>query len=156
MCICSLLYLLVRIMAFIFLLFSLALQPSAGYGLLWLSIPARAMASSGTVAQSGLWPPLALHPSAGHGLLWHCSPARAMASSGSASQRGPWPPLALQPSAGYGLLWHCNPARAMASSGSAAQHGLWPPRLRGFVITQRRVTVGRTPLDERSARRRDP
>jgi hypothetical protein len=33
-------------------------------------------------------------------------------------------------------------------SGSAAQRGLWPPRSRGFVITQRRVTVGRTPLDK--------
>jgi hypothetical protein len=41
-------------------------------------------------------------------------------------------------------------------SGSAAQRGLWPPRSRSFVITQkRRATVGRTPLDEWSARRRD-
>jgi hypothetical protein len=40
-------------------------------------------------------------------------------------------------------------------SGSAAQRGLWHPRSRGFVITQRRATVGRTLLDELSARRRD-
>jgi hypothetical protein len=33
-------------------------------------------------------------------------------------------------------------------SGSAAQRGLWPPHSRGFVITQRRSTVGRTHLDE--------
>jgi hypothetical protein len=38
-------------------LFSLALQPSAGYGLLWLCSPARAMASCGFAAQRGLWPP---------------------------------------------------------------------------------------------------
>jgi hypothetical protein len=58
-----------------------ALQPSAGYGLLWLCSPVRAMASSGFAAQCGLWPPVALQPSAGYGLLWLCSPARAMASS---------------------------------------------------------------------------
>jgi hypothetical protein len=74
------------------LLFSLALQPSAGYGLLWLCSPARAMASSGCAAQRGLWPPVAVQPSAGYGLLWLCSPARAMASCGSAAQRGLWPP----------------------------------------------------------------
>jgi hypothetical protein len=51
------------------LLFSLALQPSAGYGLLWLCCPARAMAYCGSVAQRGLWPPVALLPSAGYGLL---------------------------------------------------------------------------------------
>ena len=33
--------------------------------------------------------------------------------------------------------------------------GPWPPRLWGFYITQRRTTVGRTPLEEWSARRRD-
>jgi hypothetical protein len=33
-------------------------------------------------------------------------------------------------------------------SGSASQSGLWPPHSRGFVITQRRTTVGRTPLNE--------
>jgi hypothetical protein len=34
-------------------------------------------------------------------------------------------------------------------SGSAAKRGLWPPRPRGFRDhTQRRSTVGRTPLDE--------
>jgi hypothetical protein len=41
----------------LFLLFSLALQLSAGYGLLWLCSPARAMASCGSAAQRGLWPP---------------------------------------------------------------------------------------------------
>jgi hypothetical protein len=39
------------------LLLSLALQPSAGYGLLWLCSPAQAMASCGSTAQRGLWPP---------------------------------------------------------------------------------------------------
>jgi hypothetical protein len=34
-----------------------ALQSSAGYGLLWLCSPARAMASCGSAAQRGLWPP---------------------------------------------------------------------------------------------------
>jgi hypothetical protein len=58
-----------------------AVQPSAGYGLLWLCSPARAMASCGCAAQRGLWPPVAVQPSAGYGLLWLCSPARAMASS---------------------------------------------------------------------------
>jgi hypothetical protein len=34
-------------------------------------------------------------------------------------------------------------------SGSAAQRGLWPPRHTRFLDhTQRRATVGRTPLDE--------
>jgi hypothetical protein len=85
-------------------LFSLALQPSAGCGLLWLCSPARAVASCGSATQRGLWPPVALQPSAGYGLLWLYSPARAVASCGSAAQRGLWPPVALQPSAGYGLL----------------------------------------------------
>jgi hypothetical protein len=40
-------------------------------------------------------------------------------------------------------------------SGTAAQRGLWPPRSQGFLITQRRATVGRTPLDEWSAHHRD-
>jgi hypothetical protein len=138
------------------------------YYFLWLCSPARAMASCGSAAQRGLWPPLALQPSAGYDFLWLCSPAWAMASCGSAAQRGLWlplarqpnrglwPPVALQPSAGYGLLWLCSPARSMASSGSAAQRGLWPPRSRGFHHhTQRRATVGRIPLDERSVRRKD-
>jgi hypothetical protein len=47
----------------------LALQPSAGYGLLWLCSPMWAMASCGSAAQRGLWPPVALQPSAGYGLL---------------------------------------------------------------------------------------
>ena len=40
--------------------------------------------------------------------------------------------------------WRCGPTRAMASS-----------FVRFLDHTQRRTTVGRTPLDERSARRRD-
>jgi hypothetical protein len=41
-------------------------------------------------------------------------------------------------------------------SGSAAQRGLWPSRVTRFLdLTQRRATVGLTPLDEWSARRRD-
>jgi len=40
--------------------------------------------------------------------------------------------------------------------GTATQHGSWPPHSWGFLDhTQRRTTVGRTPLDEWSARRRD-
>ena len=42
------------------------------------------------------------------------------------------------------LLWRCGPTRAMASS-----------FLRFLDHTQRRITVGRTPLDEWSAPRRD-
>ena len=43
------------------------------------------------------------------------------------------------------LLWHCSPTRSMASSFS----------MRFLDHTQRRTTVGRSPLDEWSARRRD-
>jgi hypothetical protein len=42
------------------------------------------------------------------------------------------------------FLWRCDPTRVMASS-----------FLRFLDYTQRRTTVGRTPLDEWSARRRD-
>ena len=42
------------------------------------------------------------------------------------------------------LLWRCDPTRVMTSS-----------FLRFLAYTQRRTTVGRTPLDEWSARRRD-
>jgi len=39
--------------------------------------------------------------------------------------------------------------------GAATQRGSWPPHSWGFLYhTQRRTTVGRTPLDEWSARRR--
>jgi len=44
----------------------------------------------------------------------------------------------------YFLLWRCDPTRVMASS-----------FLRFLDHTQRRTTVGRSPLDEWSARRRD-
>jgi len=44
----------------------------------------------------------------------------------------------------YLLSWRCDPTRAMASSFT-----------RFLDHTQRRTTVGRTPLDEWSARRRD-
>jgi hypothetical protein len=120
-----------------------ALQPSTGYGLLWLCSPAWAMASCGSAAQCGLWPPVALQPSVGYGLLWLCSPARAVASCGSAAQRRLWPPVALQPSAGHGLLWLCSQARAMASSFTR------------FRDHTRRTTVSRCLLDKWSARRRD-
>jgi hypothetical protein len=42
------------------------------------------------------------------------------------------------------VLWLCNPARAMASSST-----------RFLDHTQRRATVGKTPLDEWSVRRRN-
>ena len=45
---------------------------------------------------------------------------------------------------GFFLLWRCDPTRVMASS-----------FLRFLDHTQRRTTVGRTPLDKWSARRRD-
>jgi hypothetical protein len=42
------------------------------------------------------------------------------------------------------------------SFGAATQHGSWPPHSWSFLDhTQRRTTVGRSPLDEWSARRRD-
>ena len=44
----------------------------------------------------------------------------------------------------YIFLWRCGPTQAMASS-----------LLRVLDHTQRRITFGRTPLDEWSARRRD-
>jgi len=46
--------------------------------------------------------------------------------------------------AGHGLLWRCDPTRVMASS-----------FLMFLDHTQRRTTVGRTSLDEWSARHRD-
>jgi hypothetical protein len=39
--------------------------------------------------------------------------------------------------------------------GAAPTTGPSHPRYRGFTITLRHTTLGRTPLDERSARRRD-
>jgi hypothetical protein len=39
--------------------------------------------------------------------------------------------------------------------GATAPSGPGPPRFRGFTITLRHTTVGRTPLDEGSTRRRD-
>jgi hypothetical protein len=121
-----------------------AVQPSAGYCVLGVCRQARDFAS------------VAVQPSACYCLLWLCSPARAIASCDSAAQRGLLPPVALQPSAGYGLLWLCSPARAMVSCGSAARRRLWPPRITRFLDhTQRRATVGRTPLDEWLARRRE-
>jgi hypothetical protein len=41
------------------------------------------------------------------------------------------------------------------SSGATAPSVPGPPHNRGFTIILRHTTVGRTPLDERSARRRD-
>jgi hypothetical protein len=43
----------------------------------------------------------------------------------------------------------------LSLSGTTAPSGPGPPHSRGFYITQRRTTVGRSPLDEGSARRRD-
>jgi hypothetical protein len=40
-------------------------------------------------------------------------------------------------------------------NGVTALSGLGPPHYRGFTITLRHTTLGRTPLDERSARHRD-
>jgi hypothetical protein len=40
------------------------------------------------------------------------------------------------------------PIIVVFSLGAAAQRGPWPPHSRGFLITQRNTTVGRTPLDE--------
>ena len=40
-------------------------------------------------------------------------------------------------------------------NGATAPRGPRPPHCRGFVITPKHTTVGRTPLDEGSARRRD-
>jgi cell division protein FtsW (lipid II flippase) len=53
----------------IYFLFSPALQPTAGYGLLWLCSLALAMASCGSEAQRWLWLPVTLQPSADYGLL---------------------------------------------------------------------------------------
>jgi hypothetical protein len=41
------------------------------------------------------------------------------------------------------------------SNGSTAPSGAGPPHFRGFTITLRHATLSRTPLNERSPRRRD-
>jgi len=41
------------------------------------------------------------------------------------------------------------------SHGARAPNGSEPPHYRGFTITFRHTTLGRTPLDKWSARRRD-
>ena len=46
-------------------------------------------------------------------------------------------------------------ARHYFPQGATAPSGPGPPHYRGFTITLRHTTLGRTPLDERSARRRD-
>jgi hypothetical protein len=84
---------------------------------------------------------VALRPNAGHGLhileVFCC---------GTATQRESWPPHPW----GF-LLWHCDPTRVMASTFFMAS-----TFLRFFLDhTQWRSTVGKTPLDEWSARRRD-
>jgi hypothetical protein len=54
------------------------------------------------------------------------------------------------------IAWNVTLSLHICFSGSAAQRGLWPPRTTRFRdYTQRRATVGRTPLDKWSARRRD-
>jgi hypothetical protein len=104
------------------------------YYFLWLCSPARAMASCGTAAQRGLWPPVALQPSAGYGLLWLCSPTRAMASCGTAAQRGLWPLVALQPSAGYGL-----PVHEVSWSHTTTRHSRVDSSGRVIISSQRPV-----------------
>jgi len=50
-------------------------------------------------------------------------------------------------------IYHC---RVFVFCGAAAQRGPWPPHFLRFLDhTQRRTAVGRTPLDEWSARRRE-
>jgi len=39
--------------------------------------------------------------------------------------------------------------------GATAPSGPWPPHCRRFTVTLRHTTLGRTPLDEWSARRRE-
>ena len=52
------------------------------------------------------------------------------------------------------ILWHI--IKTPPPRGAATQRGSWPPHSWDFLHhTQRRTTVGRTPLDEWSARRRD-
>jgi len=58
------------------------------------------------------------------------------------TQNGEW--ISTDPHIIITFLWRCDPTRAMATS-----------VLRFLDHTQRRTTVGRTPLDEWSARRRD-
>ena len=55
------------------------------------------------------------------------------------------------------IIWHLitkttNKVQVFFCCGAAAQRGSWPPHSWGFLDhTQRRTTVGRTPLDEWSA-----
>jgi hypothetical protein len=54
------------------------------------------------------------------------------------------------------ILCIINYALFILCCAAATQRGSWPPRSWGFLdLTQRLNTVGRTPLDEWSARRRD-
>ena len=48
----------------------------------------------------------------------------------------------------HGLIYFHVIVILFFSCGAAAQRGPWPPHSRGFLITQRRNTVGGTPLDE--------
>ena len=45
--------------------------------------------------------------------------------------------------------------KVIFTNGATAPSVQGPPHYRGFTITLRHTTLGRTPLDERSARRRD-
>jgi len=54
---------------------------------------------------------------------------------------------------GFLVAQLCN-STVLFSFDTGAQSGSWPPHTSGFSIT-RRTTVGRTPLDEWSARSRD-
>jgi len=54
------------------------------------------------------------------------------------------------------LLYKTRAIQVFFFCDAATQPGSWPPHSWGFLDhTQRRTTVGRTPLDEWSARRRD-
>jgi hypothetical protein len=58
-------------------------------------------------------------------------------------------PLTGRQDAGYRAFFVFKQIYLFILSGCAAQRGLWPPRIMRFLDhTQRRATVGRTPLDE--------
>ena len=52
------------------------------------------------------------------------------------------------------ILLHLTPITGISFHGATAPTWQRPPHCRGFMITLRHTTVGRTPLDGRSARRR--
>jgi len=54
-----------------------------------------------------------------------------------------------------GTYYKCSKGNNFFPQGATAPSGPGPPHYRGFTITFRHTTLGRTPLDEWSARRRD-